>query len=125
MNLHRLKTLVPLWGVFAIATGGFLYGTSPDSIGPVGISAFFIVAYLFLALTIQTGVLGATRLLARPGKIARWRLSYSLIAAFVPVAAIGLDSLDQLVLRDLLIFVALVALLIFYVSRRGSADHKK
>ncbi len=119
INFSRLKTILPLWLMGAMAVGAFLYGTSPDEIGPQGITVFFIVAYGFCALSIQLLVLTVVRLLSRPGKLKNWRFSYALIAAFLPVTVAGLGTLDQLVLRDILIFAALVALVIFYVAKQS------
>ena len=119
LSLQRLRTVVPVWAALTFVMTFFLYGTSPDMVGPQGITIFFAISYLFIAATIQVFVLLLLRVLARPGNLGRWRASYSLIAAFLPVTVVGLDSLDQLVLRDILIFVGLVGLIIFYVSKRG------
>ena len=38
---------------------------------------------------------------------------------------VGLDSLDQLVLRDILVFLGLAALLVFYTAKSGSRPSDK
>lgn len=119
IRINRLKTVIPLWAGLLLLMSGFLYGTSPDSIGPQGVTAFFIVAYLFTAMTIHVLLLSVVRMLARPGSLNRWRFGYALILAFVPVTAVGLQSLDQLILRDILIFTGLVALIVFYMAKRS------
>ena len=125
LNLMRLKTVVPIWSVLAIAMAQFLYGTSPDSIGPVWVTVFFVVAYLFMASSIQMCALVFIRVMGHPSWLHHWKLSYPLIISFLPVTAVGLGSLDQLVLRDILIFFGLTALIIFYVAKRGQANSSK
>ncbi len=118
VRLGRLRHIMPLWAVVTLVGMVFLYGTTPDRVGPVGVTVFFAVGYLFVALTIQVLALLTIRFLGI-GSTKSWRFRYALIAAFLPITAVGLDSLDQLVLRDLLIFFGLVGLLIFYVSRQS------
>ena len=116
--MNRLKTAGPAWLVSTVIMAGLLYGTSPDEIGPLGVTAFFVVGYISVALTLQVIVLTVVRLLSRPGRLKEWRFLYSVAAAFLPVAAVGLNSLDQLILRDVILFVALIALVIFYLVAR-------
>lgn len=125
LSVHRVAHILPIWGVLLIVMSFFLYGTAPDKIGPQGVTAFFIVSYLFVATTIQLMAVLLTKLLIHPKKVKHWRLSYSLILAFFPVIVVGLDSLDQLVLRDILVFIGLAVLLIFYTAKTGSSDSKR
>ena len=115
--LEDLRVALAAWLVSLLPVLGFLYGTSPDEIGPEGITVFFVVLYTSLVAAAHLiGLLVGRRLLSRS-----WRFSYAPVIAFVPVIAIGLQSLDQLALRDIVIFVSMVALGIFVIYRGGRA----
>lgn len=110
-----IKTIFLSWGVVTAALVGFLYGTNPDDAGPVGVTAFFLVAYVFIALSLQLAVLAYLRVLASPGsRLEGWKFQYALILAFLPVTVVGLGTLDQLVLRDVILFGGLITLVLFY-----------
>ncbi len=95
----------------------FLFGTTPDRIGPLGVSIFFIILYLLIVLSLQLVVLLLRKIIARPKHLGNWSFAYSFVAGFGPVLLISLQSLHQLALRDGVIFIGLAVAVIFYLSR--------
>lgn len=116
--LYNPRIMAVLWVVLFSVVLGYIFGTSPDRVGPAGVTLFFIFLYLLTAVSLQLGALVYLGFRGRP-LTADWRTRYSLIFALLPVTVISLGSLDQLVLRDIIIFVGLLVVTAFYLGRQA------
>lgn len=111
----------------------FMNATDPISAGPGGILIVFILIYLMVASLLFTILhLGVrtvsallvkrgTRVTARSYKVGV-RKSYYIasVVAFGPVLLLALNSVRQLKATDLLLVILLLALAIFYITKRES-----
>ena len=123
-SAYRIKIIAPLWVVLSVVLVVFLYGTSPDQVGPRGVTFFFLLTYLFLVSTVQLFVLLGARYTSSGDGLKRWKISYALMISSIPVLVIVLGTLGQLLLRDAIILVTLIAMIMFYTIRRGSGSGK-
>jgi len=92
--------------------------TTPQSVGPGGIALFFGAFYVFCFLSVvsvlkllfkaQIKVFKDTKVFAGVG-----------FMALVPTIILALQSLGQLIWRDVLILLALCSLAVFYWMKRG------
>lgn len=93
--------------------------TTPDRIGPQGITIFFTVLYFIFSLLINiTFLLFAKLARSKSYNSISWSPQVAFIYGFIPTTAIALQSLEQLILRDALIFLGLAILGAFYIGRR-------
>lgn len=92
--------------------------TNPERVGPSGVAVFFGLFYIW----IFCGILAINRFIFGNRDISlsdsREFAAVSFIA-LIPTLALALQSLNQLAWRDVFILISLVALSIFYWTRRG------
>lgn len=104
------------WGTIALAAGllATMVVTSPDNLGPFGITLWFVGLCAFL---IGGGILLQQWLF--PGsKDKFWRhLQRSVLAAVLFTAVMALNGLRQLSVRDIILLVILGVVVNFYMKR--------
>jgi len=103
--------------------------STPDTVGPFGVLAFFVLVYSTFAAAcyiLLSALVGALRRMLPQGK---WRLVvedmsdtkvyyYASIIGLAPVILIGMQSIGAVRLPDILLLVLFEVLGCFYVSRR-------
>ena len=97
--------------VFLITILLLLTLTTPQRLGPIGVTAFFVLLFLFSLNTLEIyyrkrGASNSTPLWLRA------------VYAALPVVLLALSSLQQLTLADLLLGVGLVVIITMYHNRR-------
>ena len=103
--------------------------TSPHQVGPLGVLAFFILAYIacasgaYLLLTYSSQLLRRTlpngkMLLRLEGATEKRIYYYASFIALAPVIILGMQSVGSLRLTDLLLLAVFQLLGCFYISRR-------
>lgn len=122
LDLRKLRTAVLLWLPSLIATLFVLNSTTPDRVGPQGITLFFGLLYIFFSLSLNLVSVSVIRITKRKRWQHLWRPVYSFVYGFIPTTALALQSLDQLILRDVLIFFGLALLIAFYITKRSQAS---
>lgn len=124
------KSVIMTIGVGALVLAFLLVSlTTPSMVGPFGVLAVFILAYislvsfiyLLLSFLVRVGrrVLpaGKTKLVAEG--MANTKLYYfSSVLALAPVILVGMRSVGEIRLFDVSLLIAFEALAIFYISRR-------
>lgn len=109
-----------------------LQSTSPDTAGPVGVLAVFILIYL-LALSLFFVVLHfgiawlSHVIIAKNNNLSRGELKVGIrkayyvasVLAFAPVALLAMRSFGQLQLGDIALVLALVGITVFYIIKRS------
>lgn len=118
LNLNSLKHTVVVWIPIFLIVLFVLNNTTPDRLGPQGVTFFFIALYLFFSLSINLLWRLAVRFLGDRRIVSVWQPSYSFVYGFIPTMALALESLDQLILRDVIIFIGLAFMIGFYVVKR-------
>lgn len=105
--------------------------TSPLTAGPGGMFVVFLLAYVFCAsvlfIVLHWGISFVTRLLSRSKRfnVKEWRIGVrkayyvASILAFAPVLLLGMQSVGQLQIRDIVLMIAFVSIAIFYVLKRA------
>lgn len=104
---------------------------SPIAIGPLGVLMVFGLLYLLFAssffIVLHWGLMVSGQLVARrrPINPRRWRLGerrayyIASVLAFGPVMLLALNSVGQLKLQDVTLVTVLLALAVFYISKRA------
>lgn len=128
-SYERLVYIIPV--TVLVALFALFQMTNPVSIGPGGILFVFILIYLFVAscffiiLHFGVGLIGRLVTRHRTVEQRQWRIgvrkSYYIasIVAFAPVCFLGMQSIGQLQLRDVLLVAFLMLVAIFYVVKRS------
>jgi Ca2+/Na+ antiporter len=106
--------------------------TDPVSIGPGGILGVFILIYLItlssLFIVLHFGVAFVSRIILKKRELVHKRQikigvrkAYYIASlfAFVPVLLLAMGSYSQLRFSDMLLIVAFIALVTFYIIKRG------
>lgn len=126
---ERLVYIIPVASVIILLS--LFQVTDPESVGPGGILAAFILLYIFFAsclfIMLHFGIGVVSRALQRNGAIEQrqWRVgvrkSYYIasILAFVPVCFLAMRSIDQLQLGDVILVIIFATIAIFYVVKRS------
>lgn len=97
---------------------------SPVDVGPLGIFAVFALLYLFWLGVFFTLLHGGIRLISKIGKMKKRQIStvkayyIASIVAFVPVMILGMQSVDQLEVRDVFLVGLFAVITIFFVIKR-------
>ena len=112
----------------SILTLLYVFNTfDPGRVGPVGILFIFILIYLIslgvFFFVLDVGLTFVLKILNKDGKkekTVEFKKAYYIasIAAFLPVLMLGIQSVGQLQLTDVLLVVAFLSLAIFYVVKR-------
>jgi hypothetical protein len=122
VRLKAVTSLIVVTSVVsALGVGWALVSTSPSSIGPVGVTIWFVG--VVLALTGTVSLLSfVVRLKLNPMGVRNAQLSDSLRQGFLVATSfsvlLGLQSLRQLSWKDLLLILILVTLIEFYFRTR-------
>ena len=109
-----------------------LQSTSPDTVGPVGVLAVFVLIYL-LALSLFFVVMHfgiawfSRKIIARNDNLSRGELKIGVrkayyvasVLAFAPVALLAMRSFGQLEPGDIVLVLALVGISVFYIVKRS------
>lgn len=107
------KALIVSVAISIVAILGLTISTNPSSIGPFGILMWFVLAY---CVVVNILLLIYAMVLRRKIQI-EILLKMMSIALFI-VAIMGLRSLGQLHVRDMLLLGGLAGVCIFYLERR-------
>lgn len=125
MTLPLIRVGVYLLPVLALAALFFLLNNiSPVDAGPLGIFAVFALLYLFWLGIFFTLLHGGIRLLSRfhktkIGTMSATKAYYiASIVAFMPVMLLGMQSVGQLEVRDVILVVIFASLAIFFVFKK-------
>lgn len=103
--------------------------TTPQMVGPLGVLAFFVLVYIvcacliYIILASLIGVLGRTvkkgKWLARLDSMSKRRIYYyTSFIALAPVILMGMQSVGQVRVTDMLLLLAFQVIGCFYISRR-------
>lgn len=124
------KGVVASIGIMAlVAALLMLQLTTPQSVGPFGVLAFFILAYIASACMVHLALAGLVRILKGVLPKGRWLLRvegltsrklyyYSSFIALAPVILLGMQSIGVVRVAEVLLLVAFQVLGCFYISRR-------
>ena len=122
LNLSKPRLAIGIWLLVLLITLFTLNNTTPDRIGPQGITLFFGLLYVFFSLSLNALSVSYMYVSRHKHWHKHWRPVYAFVYGFIPTIALALQSLDQLILRDILIFVSLAALIAFYITRRSQSS---
>lgn len=111
VEVSRSKSLVTLEMLLFIAVIAFLTLTTPQKLGPTGVTLFFIVLFLFSLNSLEI-------YFRRRGAQNSSPLWLRAVYAALPVVLLALSSLQQLTLADLLLGTGLVVIITMYNNRR-------
>ena len=128
MHTKLLKYIIYVIPLASILTLLYVFNTfDPGRVGPVGILFIFILIYLIslgvFFFVLDVGLTFVLKILNKDGKkekTVEFKKAYYIasIAAFLPVLMLGIQSVGQLQLTDVLLVVAFLSLAIFYVVKR-------
>ena len=115
---HFANQLITPIVLFSGVIVGFIYGTSPQRIGPTGVTLFFVAVYFwsFFVISLVVRIFSPRHLIISFRDVRHFVLVA--ILAGIPTMLLALSSLGQLALRDVLIIVSLTALIVMYWIRR-------
>lgn len=116
-------------GAALIMAIAMLYMTSPRQAGPFGVLAFFILLYIVAAAISYLVLVTITKLFATRGPAGRWRLAaervsrsklyyYASVIGLGPVILLGMRTVGEIRLTDLLLLCLFQVLSCFYIHRR-------
>lgn len=120
LTLHRR-----LWLYTGLLTAALaivmMISTTPQSVGPAGVLAWFGLAYICI-VTLPTSLQAHLK----KSQYVSWRIAAQwCLVGFGVVGVLGLRSLGQLQARDILLLVVLVILLSLYLKRvRRQRSHQ-
>lgn len=129
MKLLKLLSVV----IFLAATGSLaaiFSFTNPVGIGPLGVLIVFILLYLVIASFLFLALFGGVAVLQKMsgGRISpqarRWQVDIhrayyiASVGALGPVLLLGINSVGQVDLQDVLLVMVLLGLIIFYIFKR-------
>ena len=125
--LGRTIALSVVAAIAALAI--FLLTTQPASVGPVGILFVFILMYVSVLGVLTFLIFGISRLVVKmsssftvkkPLQRLTMRRSYyfSSVIALAPVMLIGMQSVGEVGVYDLLLVVIFVVIACIYISKR-------
>lgn len=129
MKYMRRGMVAGIGTVALIAAFLFLQLTTPQSVGPLGVLAFFILVYITCACAVfvllETAFVALKKYLP-PGKLLlnientpKVKIYYySSVLALAPVILLGMQSIGSVRLVDIGLLTAFEALACFYISRR-------
>lgn len=120
IDFNRLRHTTLLWLPVTVAVLFVFTNTTPDRVGPQGVTFFFGLLYVFFSLSLNMIWLVLARFYGHGRLLSMWRTSYSFVYGFIPTIALALESLGQLILRDIIIFIGLAALIGFYIVKRAN-----
>lgn len=124
------KRTVAIVGILSlVAIILMLQLTTPQMVGPLGVLAFFVLAYILSAAVTYFVLLSGIGIMGRYIKNGKWaaRLEgisvvrvyyYASFLALAPVIMLGMRSVGLLGPFDVLLVVAFEVLGCFYISRR-------
>lgn len=125
MTVPLVRVGIYLLPLVALAALFYLMNTaSPVDTGPLGILTVFALLYLFWLGVFFALLHGGIRLIAKLVKLKSKQMSaaksyyIASIVAFVPVMLLGMQSVGQLEVRDVLLVGVFVSLAIFFVVKR-------
>ena len=100
---------------------GLMFITTPESIGPVGVTLWFLLVFVALATLIMVVALGMPR--KKVSDIAKPKLINAIRAALVPAGALtvllGMSSLGSLGLVDVLLVLSVAGIIELYLYTSG------
>jgi len=109
INLENRKVATMAFLLSGVALAVMLFGTTPTDIGPQGVTAFFMLLFIFSLSTLE---------LIYRATVARrkhWHVWLRVTYALLPVAIIALSSLRQLNSFDIAVVIFLgIAVTIFH-----------
>lgn len=114
-------------GVLLLVSVGFVMGLStPDSLGPVGITTWFIVLFTALSLLLASVFLKLATSLHRGQKrhSVAMALRRSILVSLFSVSLLALSSLHQLSVVDIVLVILLVVGVEFYFFRRFGSSYE-
>jgi len=115
-DLNKSTQLLVILGSTAMAGIIFMvYSTTPERAGITGVAAIFILIYL-VSFVIFELVLRALKV--RKQEESSTNLYVSAIMAFLFPMVLALQTLGQLHIRDIAIVLFLIAVMLFYWSRK-------
>lgn len=124
---HRGLVIVMLVAGVLLTT--LLNTTTPSTIPPIGILAFFVLLYTLVLIGLTYFLLGVSRGLSLIGRRLSWRRSHDLslrraylyasVLAFAPVILLGMNSVGTTSLVDAGLVVLFELIACFYVWRRS------
>jgi hypothetical protein len=118
-----LSTMLTVGALAALAVVVSMFATNPTAVGPIGVTVWFIVLFVTLQAFVAAGLYKAKTRGDQPGlqvaklQAAAWR--QGMLVALGVVIFLGLSSLRQLSLRDVVIICALLVLGEFYFRTRA------
>ena len=119
LDMTPYRMTLAVWFVLSLAVIGVLNYTNPDDTGPTGITGFFVLLYFWLFASSQLIVLRLGRSPRFKRLVSGTEFAVAATLAGIPTVILGLQSLEQLALRDVVIILSLAGIMIFYWLRRG------
>lgn len=121
IKVSFLLYALPLAGLILLFL--FFNMTNPVDAGPLGIFTVFTLLYIFwlgvFFICLQVGIVLFNKLFRRKLVSNTRKLYYvASVVAFLPVLLLGIQSVGQLELRDIVLVVLFVGLIIFYIIKR-------
>lgn len=125
-----MRSIVAGIGFFsALAVVAMLQFTTPQSVGPFGVLAFFVFIYTLCASIVYLGMSTVLNLLKRLLPHGQWQLRievlsatrqyyYASFLALIPTILIGIGSVGQIGAVELGLLTAFGLIGCFYISRR-------
>ncbi len=96
-------------------TVSFFVAVHPDNLPVI----FMLVPFILIFFVLYTGInIALRRFLSLKTGVRRW---LALVLSVLPVLLLIIQSITQLTLRDVLLTLAIILILVWYVSKSGSA----
>lgn len=103
--------------------------TSPQSAGPFGVLAFFILLYIFCAVVTYTLLVAVVELITKHSPVGRWQLAaervsraklyyYSSFVGLFPIILLGMRTIGGIKLTDVFLLLLFQIIGCFYIHRR-------
>lgn len=125
IKFNRFFYLLPLASVLLLLC--IWNFTNPKDIGPLGVLLVFLILYIFwlsiIFLILRSGLIVFKRIYAHSKhqrRLSEKRAYYvASVIAFLPVLLLGLHSVGQLELKDIVLAILFVSLTVFYVLKKS------
>ncbi len=103
--------------------------TSPQSAGPFGVLAFFILLYVFSVSFIYMALAAGAAFVAKYARVGKWRLAaegasrmklyyYASVVGLLPVTLLGMQTIGEVRPTDTLLLLLFQSIGCFYVHKR-------
>lgn len=121
INSKSVLYILPLLSLALLIT--FINVTNPGSVGPLGIFIVFTLLYVFFLgfvfFCLNIAQFAFKKVKKRKLAVSTHKQYYiSSVVAFFPVLLLGIHSVGQLEIRDIILVLVFIALAVFYFIKR-------